>query len=67
MWTLLYSPWQTLGVPSTLTHIGQLHKSPPSPVPEKRARGKRKGFSPGAAARHSQHARVLMDLDFDFN
>ena len=30
---LLYSPWQTLGVPSALTPIGQLHQSPPSPVP----------------------------------
>ena len=26
------------------------------------ARGKRRGFSPGAAARHSQSARVHMDL-----
>ena len=25
--------WQTLGVPSALTPIGQLHQSPPSPVP----------------------------------
>ena len=30
---LLYSPWQTLGVPFALTPIGQLHQSPPSPVP----------------------------------
>jgi len=28
-----YSRWQTLGVPSALTPIGQLHQSPPSPVP----------------------------------
>ena len=27
------SRWQTLGVPSALTPIGQLHQSPPSPVP----------------------------------
>ena len=33
MWKILYSPWQTLEVPSTLTPIGQLHQSPPSPVP----------------------------------
>jgi len=31
---LLYSPWQTLSIPSALTPIGQLHQSPPSPVPE---------------------------------
>ena len=30
---LLYSPWQTLGGPFAFTHIGQLHQSPPSPVP----------------------------------
>ena len=30
---LLYSPWQTLEVPSALTPIGQLHQSPPLPVP----------------------------------
>jgi len=30
---LLSSPWQTLGVPSALTPIGQLHQFPPSPVP----------------------------------
>ena len=29
---LLYSPWQTFGVPSVLIPIGQLHQSPPSPV-----------------------------------
>ena len=28
-----HSRWQTLGVPSALTPIGQLHQSPPSPVP----------------------------------
>jgi len=28
-----HSRWQTLGVPSALTLIGQLHQSPPSPVP----------------------------------
>ena len=30
---LLDSPWQTLSIPSALTPIGQLHQSPPSPVP----------------------------------
>ena len=30
---LLYSPWQTLSIPFALTPIGQLHQSPPSPVP----------------------------------
>jgi len=33
MQKLLFSPWQTLGVPFALTPIGQLHQSPPSPVP----------------------------------
>jgi len=26
-------PWQPLGLPSTITPIGQLHQSPPSPIP----------------------------------
>ena len=30
---LLYSPWQTLSIPFALTTVGQLHQSPPSPVP----------------------------------
>ena len=30
---LLDSPWQTLSIPFALTPIGQLHQSPPSPVP----------------------------------
>jgi len=25
-------PWQPLGIPSAITHIGQLHQSPPSPI-----------------------------------
>ena len=33
MWKLLDSPWQTLSIPFALTPIGQLHQSPPSPVP----------------------------------
>jgi len=33
----------------TLTPMGQLHQSPPSSVPGDRARGKQRGFSPGAA------------------
>jgi len=28
-----HSRWQTLGNPFALTSIGQLHQSPPSPVP----------------------------------
>ena len=49
---LHYSPWQPLGIPSAITPIGQLHQSPPSPIPGDRVRGKRRGFSPRAAARH---------------
>ena len=30
---LLYSPWQTLGIPFALPPIGQPHQSPPLPVP----------------------------------
>jgi len=30
---LLYSPWQTLRIPSALTLIDQLHQSPPSSIP----------------------------------
>ena len=30
---LLYLPWQPLGIPSAITPIGQLHQSPPSPIP----------------------------------
>jgi len=33
MQKLLDSPWQTLSIPFALTPIGQLHQSPPSPVP----------------------------------
>ena len=33
-----------------------------SPASEFRARGKRRGFSPGAAARHSQYARVYTEF-----
>jgi len=33
MQKLLYSPWQALGVPYTLTPISQPHESQPSPVP----------------------------------
>jgi len=63
---LLYSPWQTLGVPFALTPIGQLHQSPPSPVPGDRARGKRTGFSPGAAARQRRRTRVSTNLQSTF-
>jgi len=41
---LLYSPWLPLRIPSTITPIGQLHQSPPSPIPGDRARGKRRCF-----------------------
>jgi len=34
----------------------------PQQVAHERARGKRRGFSPGAAARHSQSARVTTDF-----
>ena len=27
-------PWQPLGIPSAITPIGQLHQSPPSPIPD---------------------------------
>jgi len=34
MWGLPFGiPWQTLGTPSTLSPIGQLHQSPPLPGP----------------------------------
>jgi len=58
------SRWQTLGIPSALTPIGQLYRSPPSPVPGDRARGKRRGISPVAASRHSKSARVHMDQKY---
>ena len=32
-------PWQTLGIPSTITPIGQLHQSPPWPIPGDLGRG----------------------------
>ena len=63
---LLYSPWQTPSIPSALTPIGQFHQSPPSPVLGDRARGKRRGFSHGAAAPHSQHARVHTEFVQNF-
>jgi len=36
---LLYSPWQPLGIPSAITLLGQLYKSPPSPIPGDIGRG----------------------------
>jgi len=36
---LLCSPWQHLGIPSAITPIGQLHQSPPSPIPGDLGRG----------------------------
>ena len=32
-------PWQPLGIPSAITPIGQLHQSPPSPIPGILGRG----------------------------
>ena len=32
-------PWQPLGIPSAITPIGQLHQSPPSPIPGELGRG----------------------------
>jgi len=43
---------------TSITPIGQLHQSPPSPIPGDQRRNKRRGFSPGAAARNSQSARA---------
>jgi len=36
---LLYSPWQPLEFPSAITPIGQLHQSPPWPIPGDLGRG----------------------------
>jgi len=58
MQKLSNSHLQTLDVAFELIPFGELHQPPPSHVPEERACGKRRGFSPGAAARHSQSARV---------
>ena len=60
------SRWQTLGIPSNLPPIGQLHPSPPSPVPRDQARGKRWGFrwgfSPASTVHHTKSARVNTDF-----
>jgi len=32
-------PWQPLGIPFAITHIGQLQQSPPSPIPGDLERG----------------------------
>ena len=63
---LFYSPWQPLGIPFATTPIGQLHQSPPSPIPGDRARGKWRGFSPGAAARHRSRTKAPTDLQSTF-
>jgi len=55
---LLYSPWQPLGIPFALTPIGQLHQSPPSPIPGDRARGKRR-FIPVGVGRDICHSMTL--------
>jgi len=60
--TVVNKPWQPLGIPFAITPIGQLYQSPPSPIPGDRTRGKRRGFSPAAAARHSQYARVYAEF-----
>jgi len=36
---LLYSSWQTLGIPSAIKPIGQLPQFPPSPIPGDLGRG----------------------------
>jgi len=36
---LLYSSWQPLGITSSVTPIGQLHQSPPLPIPGDLGRG----------------------------
>ena len=57
-----YSTWQPLGIPSAIRPIGQLHQSPPSPIPGDRARGKRRGVS----ARHRSRTRGPTDLQSSF-
>ena len=37
--TGLNKPWQPLGILSAITPIGQLHQSPPSPIPGDLGRG----------------------------
>ena len=37
--TGLNKPWQPLGIPFAITPIGQLHQSPPSPIPGDLGRG----------------------------
>jgi len=54
---LIYSPWKTTGIPSAITPLGLLYQSPPLPIPGDRARGKRRGFSLGAAARQKGAVR----------
>ena len=48
--------------PFAFTPSGQLYRTPPWPIPGDRARGKRRGFHPEAAARHSLTARVNIDF-----
>jgi len=60
----IYLPWQPLGIPSAITPLRQLHQSPPSPIPGDRARGKRRGFSPGAAAHHRSRTRGVFPRCF---
>ena len=54
-------PWQPLGIPFATTPIGQLHQSPPSPIPGDRARGKWMVFFPSPARQRSR-VRVPTDL-----
>jgi len=37
--TGVIKPWQSLRIPSAITLIGQLHQSPPSPIPGDLGRG----------------------------
>jgi len=55
----------TLGIPFAITPFGQLHQSPPSPIPGHQARGKRRGFSPGAA--HISLTPAPTDLQSTFS
>jgi len=48
--------YETLGIIFNITTLGQFYQCPPSPIPGDRARGKRRCFSPGDAARHSKSA-----------
>ena len=58
---LLYSPWRTLRIPSARTPLGQPYRSPPSPIPGNRARGKRFG-APAHNRGRTRVPRILTSL-----